>query len=40
MARPTRYLSAESMTLILTATQTEEAMTTQNNKDMIELNAA
>jgi transposase-like protein len=35
-----RYLSAESMTLILSAAQTEEVMTTQNNKEVIELNAA
>jgi len=34
-----RYLSAESMTLILAATQTEEVMAT-DNKEMIELNAA
>jgi putative transposase len=33
-----RYLSAESMTLILSAAQTEEAMTT--GKEVIELNAA
>jgi hypothetical protein len=34
-----RYLSAESMTLILSAAQTEEHMTTEN-KEVIELNAA
>jgi transposase-like protein len=34
-----RYLSAESMTLILSATQTEEVMT-DKNKEVIELNAA
>ena len=33
-----RYLSAESMTLILAATQTEKVMT--NEKEVIELNAA
>ena len=33
-----RYLSAESMTQILAATQTEEVLT--NQKEMIELNAA
>ena len=35
-----RYLSAESMTQILDAEQTEEVMTTENNKEVIELNAA
>jgi transposase-like protein len=34
-----RYLSAESMTLILSAAQTEEVMT-KENKEVIELNAA
>jgi hypothetical protein len=34
-----RYLSAESMTLILSAAQTQEAVATQN-KEVIELNAA
>ena len=35
-----RYLSAESMTQILDAEQTEEVMTTENNKEVIELNTA
>ena len=34
-----RYLSAESMTLILDAAQIEEVMT-EENKEVIELNAA